>query len=163
MAAYSIFIGKDEVTSFIWDYFRDFLLPEQLLDNGSFPEEEGRTLSLFYSVFNLDALTYICRLAEMQGEDLWNFRTGSGVGIKNAIKYLTPFILQPAKWPGKQIKPFTTQGPVYLAFAGLAGKETELLNIYLEYRRSLFESEDLSFMDPFIILVDMIVINTVDK
>ncbi len=160
VAAFSIFTGEGEMMSTVWDYYSDFLLPGQMLENGSFPEEEERTLSLSYSVFNLDALLYLCRLAELQGEDLWNFRTKSGTSLENAVEYITPYLLKPDQWKKEQIRPFSVQGPVYLAFAGLSGENRESLKTYLEYRRHGTEQKETAFRDPFIFLVDMVVINS---
>ncbi len=154
--AYAIFTGDADKKKSIYDIFRVDLIPHQMSLNGGFPEEEKRTLSLFYSIFNLEALSYICQMAYLQDVDLWRFKSTDGKGILEAMKYLSPFLLYPEKWDKKQMKDFNIKGPAYLVFAGMSLNNTEYIDLYKKYRQIYQNQEHDNWFDPFIIFLDMV-------
>ena len=68
-------------------------------DDGSQPEELARTLSLSYSVFNLNAQAALARLGEVYGLDLWDADPRLGL----AYEGLRPHLLDPATWEHEQV------------------------------------------------------------
>ncbi|MGA8597317.1 MAG: alginate lyase family protein [Bryobacteraceae bacterium] len=89
-AAFAMFTGDSSALRMAWDDYRAYLVPAEIRPDGSCPREEARTNSLSYSCFNLDAFAVICRLAQMNGVDLWHFRSPQGAGVETAFHYLTP-------------------------------------------------------------------------
>jgi len=83
-----------------------FLVPKEIRPDGSCPREEERTRALHYSSMNLDAFALLCRLAQLDGVDLWHFRAANGAAVENAFAYLAPFVAKPAAWKFKQITDF---------------------------------------------------------
>ena len=90
VAAYAEFTADRATLDMAWEHYRKELVPNQIRSDGSCPREEARTRSFSYSAYNLDAFSVICRLAQLQGVDLWHFRTAKGIGVEQAIAYLMP-------------------------------------------------------------------------
>lgn len=135
VASLAIFLGDTATQEMVWRFYRETLIPSQMLADGSCPREEARTKSLGYSAFNLEALSVVCRLAQEQGVDLWRFRAPNGAGMEAGVAYLTPFVIHPEKWQKKQIEPFRNDRTYFLALAGLGLNSEEDLAAWKEIRR----------------------------
>jgi hypothetical protein len=94
------------------------------------PREEARTKSLGYSSMNLDAFSVIGRVAEMNGVDLWRFRTEQDIGVEKAFDYLMPYLLRPETWKKEQIADYSPGGYIFPVLAGLGLHAAELLTGY---------------------------------
>ena len=75
------------------------LVPAQVAPDGSFPLELARTKPYSYSLFNLDVLATVCQILSTPVENLWQFTTADGRGIRNAVAFMFPFILNKKSWP----------------------------------------------------------------
>ena len=102
-AACALFIGDHTQAREILEYTRHKRIPAQIEPDGQQPRELGRTLSINYTLFNLQALFACARLGEHAGVDLWNFRTPDGRSIRAALDWVLPYALQEKKWEHKQI------------------------------------------------------------
>jgi hypothetical protein len=127
VAAYATFIGDRAVRQMAWTLYRDYLVPTEIQPDGSCPREEARTQSLSYSSMNLDAFSLICRLAKLDGVDLWHYRSPKGVGVETAFHYLTPFLLEPAGWKKEQITKYDASNHIFPGLAGVGLPSPELL------------------------------------
>jgi hypothetical protein len=136
VAAFSTFSGDVAVRRVAYAHYRDWLVPSQVQPDGSCPREEERTASLSYSTMNLDGYSVLCRLGQLDGENLWKYKTSKGIGIEKAFYYLMPFVLDPAKWTKQQISSFQAGGTVYLGLAGLGLPSPELVGAYRKLPRS---------------------------
>lgn len=148
VASYASFVGDEKVLAEVWQLFKEFLVPHQIKPDGSFPREEARTLSLSYSMMNLDGFAYIAHIAYLWGIDLWTFQMPDGAGLQASLNYLTPFYLQPEIWSKQQIKPFRPTRRAFAALAGLDLSKQELLERY-----SRLPVSD----DPVLLLFDMLI------
>jgi hypothetical protein len=119
VAAVSSFVENRAEMQAAFNYYRDHVFPTQIRADGSAPREESRTRSLWYSAFNLEAFVTVCRIAQVQGVDLWSVRAKSGATISTVINYLAPYLSDPRKWPKEQISDFSNDGLYSLAFAGM--------------------------------------------
>jgi hypothetical protein len=131
VAAYAAFTGDAALRRMAWDHFRDYLVPTEIQPEGSCPREEERTRSLHYSSMNQDSFSLLCRLAQLDGVDLWHFRTPKGIGVEKSFFYLLPYMLRPQTWKKQQIDAYD---PGIHYFAGLAGiglPSDKLLSAYL--------------------------------
>lgn len=81
-------------------------LDKQMVDNGSFPAEMERTISLHYTVFVMEAFFNIAQMADKAGMDLWNYTSPSGKSLKKGFDVLLPYLLHEKKWEGPQIKEY---------------------------------------------------------
>jgi hypothetical protein len=144
VAAYALYIGDRATVDEIWKHYRTYLVPTEIQPDGSCPREEARTRSLSYSTFNLDAFAVICRLAQVNGVDLWP-------GVMPAIDYLMPYVLHPETWRKQQITPFEKDRIVFPGLAAVGTKSRKLMEMYLSLPRAL--------SSPWVLLVDLIAKN----
>ncbi len=135
-AAYAAFTGDAAARRMCWDHYRDYLVPTEIRPDGSCPREEARTKSLGYSSMNLDAFSVICRLAQMDGVDLWRFRTAKGIGVEKCFEYLMPYLLRPGDWKKEQIEKYNPGGYVFPGLAAVGLRSTELLAGYKKLARA---------------------------
>nr|WP_294907637.1 alginate lyase family protein [uncultured Lacibacter sp.] len=94
-------------------------LDVQMNEQGLFPKELERTISLHYSTFVMDAFFNIASMARHTGVDFWNMVTPSGKSLQKAFNALHPFIAKEKEWTGTQIKPFSFEDgyPLLMAAA----------------------------------------------
>ena len=147
-AAYATLVGDEAAKAVAWDRYRTYLLPSQVQPDGSCPREEARTRSLSYSSMNLDGFSVLCRIAELNGVDLWRFHTAKGIGIERSFHYLMPYVLQPRTWRKQQITSYDQDRSIFPALGGLGLRSEELLAAY----RRLPRAEA-----PRVLLVDLLV------
>jgi len=103
VAAFSAFIGNEDLVRESFEFFEEVIVPNQLNSDGSFKDEITRTNSMFYSFYNLDASALLCEIAYNRGIDLWHYKTADGKGIESAVKFLIPYFDNPFTWPYKEI------------------------------------------------------------
>jgi hypothetical protein len=128
-AAVATFVDNQAVTRAVFDFYRDHIFPAQIRPDGSAPREETRTKSLWYSAFNLEAMTLICRMAQIEGVDLWSVRARTA-SIGTVVDYLLPYLSDPHKWVKEQIADLSNDGIYFLAFAGIGLKKPEYVALY---------------------------------
>lgn len=123
--AFALFTGRKDIAETVYAFFRGYLIPRQFRPDGSAPAEEARTKSLGYSIMNLDGFSLVCRMAALQGVDLWNYETQEGAGVLRAAEYIEPFLVTPEKWDKPQIAPIGRNRGYFLGVAGLdLGRKT---------------------------------------
>ncbi len=144
-AAVASFVENKAEMQNAFAYYREQILPRQIKADGSAPREESRSRSLWYSAFNLEAYTTVCRIAQVHGVDLWSVRGKSGATIGSVIDYLEPYLADPRKWSKEQIADFPNDGLYFLAFAGMGLKKPEYVAIFRKLERP--EGAWLSLID----------------
>jgi hypothetical protein len=145
VASYAAFTNDAESRRMAWDHYRNYLVPTEIKPDGSCPREEARTKSLGYSSMNLDAFAVICRVAELDGVDLWRFHTDQGIGVEKCFDYLMPYLLRPETWRREQIADYSPNGYIFPALAGLGLQSRKLLVGYRKLPRA--ESPWVQFID----------------
>ncbi len=130
IAAIANFVGDAAEQQAAFAFYRDHIFPQQIKKDGSAPREEARTRSLSYSAFNLEALATTCRIAQVQGVDLWTLQAKNGATIGTVIDYLSPYLAEPHKWAKEQIIDFQNTGLYALAFAGMGLKKPEYVALF---------------------------------
>jgi hypothetical protein len=106
--ALALALGKRDEARALALAVRDQRLAQQIEPDGAQPRELARTNSLGYSLFNLEALVQVARLAEHVGVDLWGHATADGRSLRAALRYLAPYIDPAKKWPKRDIHPGDT-------------------------------------------------------
>lgn len=99
VAAFAKFTGNQKLLDFCSDRYKAVLLPAQMATDGSFPREIRRTKPYGYSIFNLDAMTTVCRILATKENDLWHYQTADGKSIKKGIEFLYPYLEDKKEWP----------------------------------------------------------------
>jgi len=140
-AVFARFTGNPKVIEFLRERYRNVQLPEQMAEDGSFPEELARTKPYGYSIFVADNLTTLCHVLSEPGEDLWEFVLEDGRCIKKGIDFIVPYMREKERWPHPPDVQHFEGWPSrisFLLFAGLAFHDDR----YLELWQALPEPED---------------------
>lgn len=97
VASYSLYCGNiSEINRMVELVKRQ--LSQQLDSDGSMPRELARGLSFQYSRYGLQAFVSIASVADYIGEDLWNYQTPDGKGLKQAYDFLVPYTVARKVW-----------------------------------------------------------------
>ncbi|MBK6991279.1 MAG: alginate lyase family protein [Chitinophagaceae bacterium] len=78
----------------------------QMDNDGLFPAEMERTISLHYTAFVMNAFFTIAHMAEKTGFDFWKYTSPSGKSLKKAFDKMKPYFIGDKEWEGQQIKEF---------------------------------------------------------
>ena len=101
--ALALFTGDRAQAKEILEHTKSKRIVKQIEPDGRQPQELRRTLSINYTLFNLQALFTCARLGEHVGVDLWNFRTEDGRGLRSALEWVLPYALHEKPWEHQQI------------------------------------------------------------
>lgn len=133
VASFAKLTGNNELMDFCRNRYKEVFLPKQMAENGSFPLELKRTKPYGYSLFNLDAMTTLVHILSDEKNDLWNYTTTDGKGIRKGIDYLFPYIADKSKWPFQQDVMYWENWPVAhpaLVFGANAFGEKQLFDVW---------------------------------
>jgi hypothetical protein len=93
------FVGNKKIINECIERYKRVLLPNQMRWDGGFTDELGRTKPYAYSIFVLDNTVTLVHLATLfGGEDLWNYETEDGRGIKLGLDFLYPYLADKSSW-----------------------------------------------------------------
>ncbi len=101
--AIAIYLDRKDFARDMAKLAKNRRIATQIEPDGKQPEELKRTRSLFYSLFNLQALFAIAELADRVHVDLWDYETDDGRSIIKAYDYVRQFRSEYKPWPHKQI------------------------------------------------------------
>jgi hypothetical protein len=110
VVALHLFLGQPDSARQILRIRSMRRIASEIEPDGSQPEELARTKSWDYSFFNLSGMFALASLGDRVGVDLWNHRTEDGRGIRKAVDWLLPFILNEKEWRHTQIAAQKTTG-----------------------------------------------------
>ena len=103
-AMFAKFIGDKETMDFCSDRFKNVFIPNQMAEDGSFPQELARTKPYGYSLFNLDAMAALCQILSTEDNNLWEYTTPDGRNMKKAVEFMLPYIADKSTWEyGKDV------------------------------------------------------------
>lgn len=97
-ARYALFAGNEDVAKEIVEQAKH-RITMQFDKAGNQAAELKRTRALFYSMFNITALTRLARVGDKVGVDLWQYKPDHGCGFHKALDSLLPFLIGESKWP----------------------------------------------------------------
>jgi hypothetical protein len=107
-----------------------------MASDGSFPRELARTKPYGYSIFQLDNMAALCQVLSTTNDDLWTFTLPDGRGMRRAMEFLYPYLMNKDKWladgHSKDVQAWDgwpAQEPSLL-FAGLAFNEPKYLELW---------------------------------
>lgn len=79
--------------------YRATLLRAQVAANGTFPRELPSVNAYRDSLFNLDMLAAVCQLLTTRFDSVWDYELQDGPGMRVAIAFHYPFIVDRKLWP----------------------------------------------------------------
>jgi Alginate lyase len=106
VAAFALFVGRDELAKQIIGNFSNKRIARQIEADGRQPRELARTQSWHYAVFNLEAMFDAAAIGDRIGIDLWSYQSADQRGIRTALDWLLPFACGEKTWTEKQLAPF---------------------------------------------------------
>jgi hypothetical protein len=112
--------------------FRDKLLRQMSLD-GNFPTELHRPNSYAASIFTLDCLSVACEVLSSPMERLWDYNLPDGRGMRSAVSFLFPALLNRGSWKYPADVEHFNELPVRqpsLLFAGRAYSRPEYIDLW---------------------------------
>ena len=133
LAVFSDFIGDEEKLAECRRRYKEVFVPNQMAADGSFPQELRRTKPYGYSIFQLDNMASLCQVLSTPADNLWEFELPDGRGMRLAMSYLYPYLVDKSKWPYKPDVQAWEGWPARqpsLLFAGLAYDEPKYLSLW---------------------------------
>jgi len=129
-AEFARFAGNTEVMAWCRERFKTVLVPDQIAADGSLPLELSRTKPYSYCLFDFDVMGTICQTISTAKDNLWQFETADGRGMRKLTAFLYPYIKDRAKWPYRHdvehFEDFPVRNPSLL-FAGEAYGRAEYI------------------------------------
>ena len=107
LARYAVFAGDNELAKKVLEAAKVKRVLNQFDAKGFQAEENKRTRSLHYSMFNLSALSALARVGDRAGVKLWDFKPEHGSGLSDSLTTLLPYLADQSKWPHTQMEPYT--------------------------------------------------------
>ncbi|WP_418263697.1 alginate lyase family protein [Flavobacterium faecale] len=98
-----LFLDRIEEAKEVLEQVKNERIAIQIEKDGKQPLELKRTRSLHYSIYNLQAFTYLAHFGQKLNVDLWNFQPTNAGGIKDAYNFLYPYAKGEKKWTFKEI------------------------------------------------------------
>lgn len=98
-AMFAKYTGNDSVMHFCANRYKTVFIDRQMDARGAFPQELARTKPYGYSLFNLDAMAALCMILSTPDDNLWTYTTSDGRGMRKAVDFMLPFIIDKASWP----------------------------------------------------------------
>lgn len=133
VASFAKLTGDNELLELCRSRYKNILLPGQMADDGSFPQELDRTKPYGYSLFNLDAMATICQILSTEEDNLWEYTTLNGLNIRKGVDFLYPYVADKSKWPFPQDIMYWNDWPVAqpaFIFAAVAYGERSYFDLW---------------------------------
>jgi hypothetical protein len=132
-AEFARLTGDEELLVYCRNRFKTVLVPNQIAADGSFPQELRRTKPYSYSLFNLEGLATVCQILSTPADNLWAFQLSDGRGMRKAMEFMFPHIMNKKGWPLKPDVMYDAAWPMRqssLLFAGLAFGNSDYVNLW---------------------------------
>jgi hypothetical protein len=125
VAAVAAFVQDETAQKTAFSHYRDHVFPRLSKTDNVVPRDDVRA-----SVFDLEGSTVVCRIAELQGVDLWGLHGANGSSIATLINSVEPYLSDPRLWSRDQATDVEPDGLYFLAFAGMGLKNPEYIGLY---------------------------------
>jgi hypothetical protein len=135
VAVFAKLVGDTSLLEFCINRYKNILLPNQMAVDGSFPLELKRTKPYGYSLFNLDAMVTVVSVLSTQQQNLFTYSYKPEVGIKKAIDFMFPYIVNKQNWPYQKDVMYWDEwpvAPIALLFGAKEFNNTDWLNAWVQ-------------------------------
>lgn len=135
--------GNQTVLDAAWSRWRE-IIPDQVSSEGRMVNETGRTKSLDYSTYALNAMLQTAEIARHHGVDLYHY-TSSGRGMELVLDYHAPFIASPSTWPYEQISSYTGANIAVYECAYAVWQKQSYMDVINRWGRPMYESRVMGY------------------
>ena len=135
-AVFAHLVNDSAILSFCRARFKTVLLPNQMAQDGSFPEELKRTKPYNYSLFNMEGMALICWVLSNSSDNLWEHTLTDGRNMLKGMEFLYPYIVDKSKWPYPKDVMYFEYYPgrqPSLLFAGIALSEPKYIEAWKKF------------------------------
>ena len=122
------------------------LIPGQIDDQGKMINEIGRTRSLDYSTYAVNAMIQTAEIARHYDVDLYNYTLPDGRGLEKALDYHVPYIINPDSWPYQQITSYDGDNAAIYELAYLFKKKSSYKNVISKLGRPMYEKRIMGWV-----------------
>lgn len=132
-SAFARLVDNQAVMEECRNLFKNTLLPDQMAQDGSFPDELDRTKPYGYSLFNLDVMTSLVHIISDSQHNVWRYETPDGKTIGKALEFMYPYIKDKSSWPYKEDVMYYDKWPVRhpaLLFGGIALSQPKYIELW---------------------------------
>lgn len=133
VAAFSKLVDNQKQLNFCNNMFKTDLLPNQMVEDGSFPKELARTKPYGYSLFNLDAMATLAKLLSNHNENLFQYTTNNGKNLRSGIEFMHKYVKDKSLWPYQKDVMYWGDWPTkhpFLLFGGLQLNNEDYVNTW---------------------------------
>ncbi|HUE83163.1 MAG TPA: alginate lyase family protein [Pyrinomonadaceae bacterium] len=135
VAQFARLTGNKDLLAYSRTRFKSVLVPNQMDTDGSFLQEMRRTKPYGYALFNLEAIATVCHILSTPEDNLWKFELPDGRGMRKAMEFMTPYIIDKQRWPLAPDVMYHAEWPMRqssLLFGGLALGRSEYIELWKE-------------------------------
>lgn len=106
LCALAYYTGDPRIVFKVVEEAKEHRIATQIEPDGSQPRELERTRSETYTSMNTLAFLNLARYAETVEVDLWYYETDDGRGIRKAIDFYKPYVVDGERWTWQQLDEF---------------------------------------------------------
>jgi hypothetical protein len=149
VTSYARLVGDDKVLQLCRDRYKEIILPNQMAQNGSYPEELARTKPYSYSLFNLDATAALLWIISDNSFDGWTYTLPDGRGIWTGLNYMLPYLKDKTKWTGGKDVDHWEEQPdsrQFMLFAAITGNNSGWFDLWKSLDKKYTDENRLGMM-----------------
>jgi uncharacterized protein YjdB len=136
--------GDASALDYAFNRWRE-LIPGQVSTSGFMTKETGRTKSLEYSMYAINAMAQTAEIARHQGIDLYGYETNNGRGLELVLDNHAPYLLKPSTWPYQQIGGYSSGNDAILELAYSQFQKQAYLDVINARGRPMHENRTMSW------------------
>ncbi|MEM8536143.1 MAG: alginate lyase family protein, partial [Chloroflexota bacterium] len=144
VASGGAFLDDAETLDYAFDRYEK-VMPDHVGEDGQMVKELGRTKSLMYSLYSLNAMTQIAEIARHNGRNLYDYTSG-GNSLKQALDYHAPYATDQSSWGRQQIAPIEAKDVAHYEMAYAYFGDQAYLDTLDEWGRPLYERRTMGWV-----------------
>ncbi|NOK62353.1 MAG: hypothetical protein GFH27_549331n93 [Chloroflexi bacterium AL-W] len=133
--------NDNDTLRYAFDRYKQ-ILPEHIGSRGEMVKELGRTKSLMYSLYALNAFTQVAEIAHHNGTNLYDY-SRNGRNLKLALDYHAPYAIDPSRWQRQQIAPIEEKDIAHYEVAYAYFRDSDYKRVIDDWGRPLYEQRTM--------------------
>ena len=134
-------VNDSDTMRYAFDRYKQ-ILPEHIGSKGEMVKELGRTKSLMYSLYAVNAFTQVAEIARHNGTNLYDY-SRNGRSLKLALDYHVPYAIDPSRWQRQQIAPIEEKDIAHYEVAYAYFRDSDYKRVIDDWSRPLYEKRTM--------------------